>query len=44
MLTTGDTVGREVHAIAARTGLEILLKPFDLDQLCDRVQERLESA
>ena len=44
MLTTGDTVGRKVHAIEARTGLEILPKPFDLDRLCDRVQERLESA
>ncbi len=42
LLTTGDTVGEEVESLAARTGLEILHKPFELDELRSRVRARLD--
>ena len=41
VLTTGDTLGTEPGRIAARTGLNVLHKPFDLDQLRRLVRERL---
>jgi two-component system NtrC family sensor kinase len=41
LLTTGDTLGDDPQAILARTGLEVLSKPFDLDDLRRRVRARL---
>jgi len=41
LLTTGDTLGDEPAEIVARTGLELLSKPFDLDELRRRVRARL---
>jgi two-component system NtrC family sensor kinase len=41
LLTTGDTLGEEPGEIVARTGLELLRKPFDLDELRRRVRARL---
>jgi len=39
--TTGDTLGPEPEALARRTDLDLLTKPFDLDDLRDRVRRRL---
>jgi len=39
--TTGDTLGPGPEELAKRTGLDLLTKPFDLDELRDRVRERL---
>jgi two-component system NtrC family sensor kinase len=39
--TTGDTLGPEPEELAKRTGLELLTKPFDLEELRDRVRKRL---
>jgi two-component system NtrC family sensor kinase len=41
LLITGDTVSPDPEAFASREGLELLLKPFDLDDLCRRVRLRL---
>jgi signal transduction histidine kinase/ActR/RegA family two-component response regulator len=41
LLTTGDTLGPGAEEIAARTGLEVLAKPFDLADLRRRVHARL---
>ncbi|MCP3978696.1 MAG: response regulator [bacterium] len=43
LLTTGDTVGSEPEHLVERTGLELLHKPFDLDQLRRRVRAKLDS-
>jgi two-component system NtrC family sensor kinase len=40
--TTGDTLGSLPDELARRTGLEVLTKPFDLDELRDRVREHLD--
>jgi two-component system NtrC family sensor kinase len=39
--TTGDTLGSGPEELARRTGLDVLTKPFDLDELRDRVRKRL---
>ena len=39
---TGDTLGTDAEELVARTGLELLPKPFDLDQLRRHVRSRLE--
>jgi two-component system NtrC family sensor kinase len=39
--TTGDTLGPEPERLVRRTGLDLLPKPFDLDELRDRVRRRL---
>ncbi len=39
--TTGDTLGTGPEQLSRRTGLEVLTKPFDLDDLRDRVRRRL---
>jgi len=41
LLTTGDTFEDDARAILDRTGLEVLSKPFDLDDLRRRVRCRL---
>jgi two-component system NtrC family sensor kinase len=41
MLTTGDTVSPESEAFAKREGLELIHKPFDIDDLRARVRARL---
>jgi two-component system NtrC family sensor kinase len=41
LLTTGDTFEDDAQAILDRTGLEVLSKPFDLDDLRRRVRSRL---
>ena len=41
LLTTGDTFGDEAEEVLARTGLEVLSKPFDLDELRRRVRARM---
>jgi len=41
LLTTGDTVSPEPEELARREGLELIAKPFDIDDLLDRVRERL---
>jgi two-component system NtrC family sensor kinase len=41
MLTTGDTVGEGPQQVVARTGLELLHKPFDVDHLRRVVRRRL---
>ena len=38
---TGDTVNSEPEEFAARAGLELVAKPFDLDELLSRVRKRL---
>jgi CheY-like chemotaxis protein/anti-sigma regulatory factor (Ser/Thr protein kinase) len=43
LLTTGDTLGERAADVAERTGLEVLRKPFDLEELRARVRERLGS-
>ncbi len=43
ILTTGDTLGAEPARLARRTGVEILSKPFDLEELRSRVRARLEA-
>ena len=43
VLTTGDTFGPETVAFAARQRLEVLHKPFDLDDLRRAVRARLSS-
>ena len=40
--TTGDTLGTAPDELARRTGLAVLTKPFDLDELRDRVREHLD--
>jgi len=40
--TTGDTLGTDSDELVARTGLDLLPKPFDLDELCRHVRRRLE--
>ena len=42
VLTTGDTLSDEPDEIVARTGLEVLHKPFDLDELRRLVRARLD--
>jgi two-component system NtrC family sensor kinase len=39
--TTGDTLGSEGEQLASRTGLDLLTKPFDLDELRALVRRRL---
>jgi two-component system NtrC family sensor kinase len=39
--TTGDTLGSGPEKLAERTGLDLLTKPFDLEELRDRVRTRL---
>jgi two-component system NtrC family sensor kinase len=39
--TTGDTLGPGTAKLAERTGLDVLAKPFDIDDLRDRVRRRL---
>jgi two-component system NtrC family sensor kinase len=41
ILTTGDTVSPESEAFAEREGLELIHKPFDIDDLRARVRARL---
>ena len=41
LLTTGDTVSPEPEELARREGLELIAKPFDIDDLLARVRERL---
>lgn len=41
LLTTGDTLSRESETLAERSGLTMLLKPFDLDDLRRAVRSRL---
>jgi len=41
VLTTGDTLGVSSHELGRRTGLEVLRKPFDVDELRRRVRTRL---
>jgi hypothetical protein len=41
LLTTGDTFGSAPEEVGARTGLEVLSKPFDLAELRRRVRARL---
>jgi two-component system NtrC family sensor kinase len=41
LLTTGDTVSSEPEDLARREGLELIAKPFDIDDLLARVRERL---
>ena len=41
LLTSGDTVGREPEELARRHGLELLPKPFGLDELRERVRRML---
>ena len=43
LLTTGDTLGERAADVAERTGLEVLRKPFDLDDLRARVRDRIGS-
>ena len=40
--TTGDTLSTDADELVARTGLELLTKPFDLDELRRHVRRRLE--
>ena len=44
LLTTGDTLGTQPAEIAARTGLDVLSKPFDLEELRRRVRARLAAS
>jgi DNA-binding NtrC family response regulator len=41
ILTSGDTVGRDTEAFARRAELDLLHKPFDLDDLRRLVRTRL---
>jgi signal transduction histidine kinase/CheY-like chemotaxis protein len=41
LLMTGDTVNSEPEEFAARASLELVAKPFDLDELLSRVRKRL---
>ncbi len=41
ILTTGDTVSQSATEIATRGGIELLHKPFDLDELRERVRARI---
>ncbi len=41
LLTTGDTVSREPEAFARRHGIDVLMKPFDLDELRRAVRIQL---
>ena len=41
LLTTGDTVSSEPEELARREGLDLIAKPFDIDDLLARVRERL---
>jgi CheY-like chemotaxis protein len=41
LLTTGDTVGSEPRDFVARTGLDLVHKPFDVDSLRRTVRSRL---
>lgn len=41
LLTTGDTVSSEPEELARRERLELIAKPFDIDNLLARVHERL---
>jgi two-component system NtrC family sensor kinase len=43
LLTTGDTVSREPEAFARRKGIDVLMKPFDLDDLRRAVRSRLRA-
>lgn len=43
LLTSGDTVGADAEAVASRTGLELLRKPFDIDSLLRCVRAHLAS-
>ncbi len=44
LLTSGDTVSGEPEAFAGAEGLELLHKPFDLDDLIHRVRRHLSAA
>jgi two-component system NtrC family sensor kinase len=44
LVTTGDTVSDEPDRFVARTGLELLRKPFDLEQLRRRVRRHMTTA
>ena len=41
LLTTGDTLDRQPDEISRRTGLDVLSKPFDLEELRRKVRARL---
>jgi DNA-binding response OmpR family regulator len=41
LLTTGDTLSEEAAGLARRTGLGVLHKPFDVEDLCRRVRALL---
>lgn len=43
VLTTGDSVGREAERLASERGIELLMKPFDLEDLRGMVRRRLEA-
>jgi hypothetical protein len=43
LLTSGDTVGQGFRDLVAGSGLELLHKPFDLDELRQRVRRRLSA-
>jgi DNA-binding response OmpR family regulator len=42
LLTTGDTLGNAVDALGPGHAVEVLCKPFDLDDLRARVRGRLD--
>ena len=42
LLTTGDTLGADLDELARRTGLQVLRKPFDVEDLRRSVLARLE--
>ena len=43
LLTTGDTLGADLDDLGRRTGLQVLRKPFDIEDLRKSVRARLES-